>query len=60
MNVIAFQSEVKDDVIHIPEEYRGVFSSPVLRITCDVFSQSCPIDTKSPVLIPLCTRKCCV
>ncbi|GMO59943.1 MAG: hypothetical protein Ta2A_06010 [Treponemataceae bacterium] len=30
MNAIAFQSEVKDGVIHIPEEYRGVFSSPVL------------------------------
>jgi hypothetical protein len=30
MDAIAFQSEVKDDVIHIPDQYRGVFSSPVL------------------------------
>jgi hypothetical protein len=30
MDAIAFQSEVKDDVIVIPEQYRGVFSSPVL------------------------------
>jgi hypothetical protein len=30
MDAIAFQSEVKDDIIVIPEQYRGVFSSPVL------------------------------
>jgi hypothetical protein len=30
MNAIAFQSEVKDDVIVIPEQYKGVFASPVL------------------------------
>jgi hypothetical protein len=30
MDAIAFQSEVKDGVICIPEQYRDVFSSPVL------------------------------
>ncbi|GHV82557.1 hypothetical protein AGMMS49991_11150 [Spirochaetia bacterium] len=30
MEAIAFQSEIKDGVIVIPEQYKGVFLSPVL------------------------------
>jgi hypothetical protein len=30
MEAIAFQSEVQDDLIRIPDQYRGAFSSPVL------------------------------